>query len=413
MLMVTKRKSSVRVLIVGGGFGGVRTALQLAKNPANQITLISDREEFQYYPSLYSSATGHSHVESWAPLGEIFANYSNVHVYIDKINYISAESKTVRGESGAVYQYETLVMAIGVVTSYFGIPGLETFTYGIKSEPEIKKLKQRLFIDIAEKNQLDRNYVVIGAGPTGVELSAALGTYLRRLCKHYGVKHHNIKIRLIEAAPRVLPRSSELTSRVVEHRLRQLGVTVETSQKVEEAKARELIVSGRPIESHTIIWTSGVTNNPLFAQFPKIFKLDKRGKVIVDEHMQAHKDIYVIGDNAAMPYAGLAQIAVRDANALAANLTRVAEGKLPKRYRQNLPISAIPVGHNWAVVEWRFVRIFGLMGGLIRRAADLVGYRDVMPFGTSLHAWIAAVVYEDDYFTPTVTAKKIDTKRAR
>lgn len=409
MLMVTKRKSSVRVLIVGGGFGGVRTALQLAKNPANQITLISDREEFQYYPSLYSSATGHSHVESWAPLGEIFAKYTNVHVYIDKINHISAEGKTIRGESGAVYHYDTLVMALGVVTSYFGIPGLETYTYGIKSEYEIKKLKRRLFIDIAEKNQLDRNYVIIGAGPTGVELSAALGTYLRRLCKHHNVKQHTIKIHLIEAAPRVLPRSSELTSRVVEHRLRKLGVNVQTSQKVEEAKAKELIVNGRPIASHTIIWTSGVTNNPFYSQFPKIFKLDARGKVIVDEYMRAHKNIYVIGDNAAMPYAGLAQIAVRDANALARNLTRIAEGKAPKKYRQMLPVTAVPVGRNWAVVEWKSIRVFGFMGGMIRRAADLIGYRDIMPMGASLRAWNAALVYEDDYFTPTVKHKKART----
>lgn len=404
--MATKRKSSVRVLIVGGGFGGVRTALQLAKNPNNQITLISDREEFQYYPTLYSSATGHSHLESWAPLGEIFAEYQNVHVYIDKIDHMSAEAKTVRGESGTVYHYDTLVMAVGVVTTYFGIPGLETYAFGIKSEAEIKKLKQRLFIDIAEKNKLDRNYVVIGAGPTGTELSAALGTYLRRLCKHYGVKDHGIKIHLIEAAPRVLPRSSELTSRVVEHRLRKLGVNVQTGKKVEEANAQALIVSGRPIESHTVIWTSGVTNNPLFAKFPTIFTLDTRGKVVVDEYMKAHKDIYVIGDNAAMPYAGLAQVAVRDADALARNLTRAAQGKKPKKYHQSLPITAIPVGSNWAVVEWRFVRIFGFVGGLIRRVADLIGYADVMPVRTAFGAWWAARVYEDDYFTPTVKTKK-------
>jgi len=393
-------------MIVGGGFGGVRAALQLAKNPNNQITLISDREDFQYYPALYSSATGHSRLESWAPLGEIFAGYQNIHVYIDKIEHISATANTIRGTSGTVYHYETLIMAIGVVTTYFGIPGLETFTYGIKSETEIKKLKQRLFIDIAERNKLDRNYVVIGAGPTGVELSAALGTYIRRLCKHYGVKEHGVKIHLIEAAPRVLPRSSELSSRVVEHRLRKLGVNVQTGKKVEGANATELIVDGRPISSHTVIWTSGVANNPLFSKFPKIFTLDARGKVVVDEHMQAHKDIYVIGDNASRPYAGLAQVAIRDADALAHNLARIARGKKPKEYVQSLPATAIPVGSNWAVVEWRFVRVFGFIGGLIRRAADLIGYKDIMPVHTALGAWRAGMVYENDYFTPTVKTKK-------
>lgn len=404
--MAKKQLKPLQIMIVGGGFGGVRAALQLAKNPNNQITLISDREDFQYYPALYSSATGHSRLESWAPLGEIFAGYQNIHVYIDKIEHISATAKTIRGTSGTVYHYETLIMAIGVVTTYFGIPGLETFTYGIKSETEIKKLKQRLFIDIAERNKLDRNYVVIGAGPTGVELSAALGTYIRRLCKHYGVKEHGVKIHLIEAAPRVLPRSSELSSRVVEHRLRKLGVNVQTGKKVEGANATELIVDGRPIASHTVIWTSGVANNPLFSKFPKIFTLDARGKVVVDERMQAHKDIYVIGDNASRPYAGLAQVAIRDADALARNLTRIARGKKPKKYVQSLPATAIPVGSNWAVVEWRFIRVFGFIGGLIRRAADLIGYKDIMPVHTALGAWRAGMVYENDYFTPTVKTKK-------
>lgn len=404
--MAKKSKTSVQVLIIGGGFGGVRTALQLAKNPENHITLISDKEDFQYYPTLYSSATGHSHLESWAPLGEIFADHTNVDVFIDTIDSIDAVTKSVRGISGTSYSYNTLVVAVGVVTTYFGIPGLETFTYGIKSESEIRKLKQRLFIDIAEKNKLDRNYIVIGAGPTGTELAAALGTYIRRLCKHYGVKSHGVKIHLIEAAPRVLPRSSEMTSRVVENRLRKLGVRVETSKKVEEANAQELIVSGRPIESHTVIWTSGVANNPLFSKHPSIFTLDPRGKVTVDQYFMAHKDIYVIGDNAATPYAGLAQTAIHNADLLAANLIRLAQGKPAKAYKPRLPVSAVPVGSNWAVIEWRFIRSYGFIGGMIRRAADLIGYKDILPLGTSLGAWRAARVYENDYFTPTVKTKK-------
>lgn len=201
---------------------------------------------------------------------------------IDSIESVNATGKTVRGASGTVYHYETLIMAIGVVTSYFGIPGLETYSYGIKNQAEIKKLKQRLFIDIAEKHLLDRNYVVVGAGPTGVELSAALGTYLKRLAKHYGVKKHRTRIHLIEAAPRVLPRSSEQTSRVVTMRLRKLGVIVQTNKKVEREHANTLVVSGRPIESHTVIWTSGVSNHPLFAAHPEIFSLAKNGRVVVD-----------------------------------------------------------------------------------------------------------------------------------
>lgn len=400
-------KKTLQVTIVGGGFGGIKAALELAKDQNASVTLISDKPDFQYYPTLYSSATGHSHMESWAPLGEIFADHPNIHVYIDAIERINADAHTVYGVSGASYHYETLIMAVGVMTSYFGIPGLETYSYGIKNQAEIKKLKQRLFVDIAEKRQLDRNYVVVGAGPTGVELAAALGTYLTRLTKHYGVKKHHTTIRLIEAAPRVLPRSSPLTSRMVARRLRRIGVRVQTSKKVERENIDTLVVSGQPIASHTVIWTSGVSNHPLFAAHPDVFTLAKNGRVVVDEYLQAYRDIYVIGDNAATPYTGLAQTAIRDGVTVARNLRRMNQGEAPKKYRPRLPVSAIPVGKRWAVVEWRWVRIYGWVGAVIRRLANLVGYSEIMPFGTSLGAWHASKTYENDYFTPTLRRRKI------
>ena len=394
-------------MIIGGGFGGVRAALKLSEDKTNQVTLISDRSTFQYYPTLYSSATGHSHLESWAPLGEIFADKANVKVFIDTIETLQSADRTLRGKSGATYHYDTLIVALGVVTTYFGIPGLETFAYGIKSEEEIRKLKQRLFIDIAEKRQIDHNYVVVGAGPTGVELSAALGTYIKRLCKHYKVKNSHLKVRLVEAAPRILPRSSQLTSRVVTQRLRRLGVTVETGKKVESLNAEALMVSGEPINSHTVIWTSGVSNHPFFAAHPAVFKLAKNGRVVVDEYMKAYDNIYVIGDNAATPHTGLAQTAIHDANSVVANLQRHKRGKKLKKYQAKLPVSAVPVGSNWAVIEWKSIRIYGLIGAMIRRMADIIGYSDVLPLGTSIGAWQAAMVYEDDYFTPTEKTQKL------
>ncbi|AGL61812.1 putative NADH:ubiquinone reductase (H(+)-translocating) [Candidatus Saccharimonas aalborgensis] len=396
----------MNIIIVGGGFGGIKAALELSKDSRNHITLISDSTEFQYYPTLYSSATGHSHLESWAPLGEIFAESSNVEVYIDTITSIDVEQKVVGGESGTSYHYEVCIIAIGVVTTYFGIPGLETYAYGIKSEEEIKRLKRRLSIDIAENHHLDKNYIIIGGGPTGVELSAAMGTYLKRLMKRYHIRERTVNIRLVEAMPRILPRLSEQTSRRVTRRLKKLGVRVETGKKVERETAHELIVSGASIDSHTVIWTSGVTNHPFFANNPSVFRLAKNGRVEVDQYLQANKDIYVIGDNAATPFTGLAQTAIHDARTVARNLKRQTSGRPMKPYKAILPVQAIPVGARWAIVEWRWLRFCGWIGGLIRRVADLVGYSEVLPLGTSLGAWRAAKVYEDDYFAPTIKVKK-------
>ena len=405
--MVVRNHKTTHITIVGGGFGGVRAALDIAEHPDMTVTLISDKSDFQYYPTLYSSATGHSHLESWVPLGEIFADYPNIKVFIDTINGIDAKTKTLHGASGTRYQYDTVIFSIGVVTTFFGIPGLETYAYGIKSEAEIKKLKHRLFVDIAEKRTLDHNYCVIGAGPTGVELSAAIGTYIKRLCKYYGVQDRRVHVRLIEATPRVLPKSSKLTSFMVARRLRKLGVIIETNKRVEKENARELIVSGHPIESHTVIWTSGVSNHPFFAAHPDVFQFDTRGRVVVDTQLRAHDSIYVIGDSACTPYTGLAQTAIKDGSFVARNILREYHGKKPRTYRAVMPPQAIPVGRNWAVVEWRWVRVYGLLGGVVRRVADFIGYSEVLPFGTSLGAWRAARIYENDYFTPTLKTKKL------
>jgi len=239
----------MNITIVGGGFGGVKAALELAEDKENSVTLISDRPDFQYYPALYGAATGHSHLESWVPLGEIFAGKNNIRVHIDTVLTIDPDKKLLTGESGAEYRYETCILSLGSVTTYFGIKGLDSYAYGIKSASEIKRLKQHLYEDIAENHEVDKHYVVIGGGPTGVELAAALGSYINRLCEHYGVKRHALRIDLIEAAPRILPKMSEKSSRVVEKRLRQLGVAVQTGKAVESETADEIMVSGKPIKS--------------------------------------------------------------------------------------------------------------------------------------------------------------------
>lgn len=391
----------MKVTIVGSGFAGVKTALELAKDEHIEIRIITDKPDFQYYPSLYSSATGHSHLESWVPLGEIFAKHANVHVTIDAVVGIDPENKEIIGATDTRYKYDTLIIAVGTVTTYFGIPGLDQYAYGIKSADQIHQLKERIYRDLAENKSLDKNYVVIGGGPTGVELAGALGTYLQRLAEYHNIRNKRVNIRLIEAAPRLLPRSHPSTSKKVHRRLEHLGVEVEVGTKVERATADSIIAGGRPIASHTVIWTSGVMNNPLFAAHPNVFQLAPNGRVVVDEYLRAYKGIYVLGDNAATPYTGLAQTALHDAKFLAKNLRRKRERKAMLPYRAVRPASSVPIGKRWAAFELGPIRVYGVLAAMIRRAADFIGYSDILPIGQAIRPWHAATIYEQNYFSPT------------
>lgn len=396
----------MKVTIVGGGFGGVKAALELAKNKKNHVTLISDKPDFQYYPALYGTATGRSHLQSWVPLGKIFADRPNVNVIIDAVIKIDPALRTLTGSSKQTYEYNLLILALGVVTTYFGIKGLDTYAYGIKSAEEIRDLKRHLYHAMFEERNTEKQYVIIGAGPTGVELASAMKGYIERLRVDYRLPKKRVHITLVEAAPRVLPRMSEATSKKVERRLKKLGVHVMTGQKVEEQTADTLIVNDKPIKSHTVIWTSGVANSPFYQANAQHFVFAKNGKVVVDEHLRAFKDVHVIGDNAFTPYSGLAQTALHDAIFVARNLERKQAGKKRRLYKAKLPPVVVPVGENWAVFEWHKLRLSGWPAALLRVASDMIGYSDILPLGQALGVWRAQKVKEDDYFPPAVGDKK-------
>ncbi len=386
----------MHITVVGGGFGGVKAALELSKNKKVRVTLISDKADFQYYPALYSTATGGSRLQSWVPLGEIFANHDNVDVIIDTVTTLDKEKRIIKTATGAKHEYQTLVLALGSVTTYFGIEGLDHYAYGIKSHEEINRLRQHLLQQFSTPNGADSHYLIIGAGPTGTELASSLGAYLKHLKKKYRQPEPRTTISIIEAAPRVLPRMSEKASALVLQRLKKLGVHVELNKKVEAETADSLIVSGRAIKSHTVIWTSGVSNNPFFKANDKQFNLAPNGRVIVDKHMRADKHIYVIGDNAVTPFGGLAQTALHDGIYVAKQILK----KSKKQYKAKQPPVVVPVGENWAIFEYKWIRFGGWMGALIRQAADFIGYKDILPLGQALGVWRAQRIREEAVFIP-------------
>jgi NADH dehydrogenase len=330
------------------------------------------------------------------PLTTIFAGKKNVTIVYDTIEKIDSDKKTLQGKTGTTYSYETSVLALGTVTTYFGIQGLETYTYGVKSAEEIEELKQHIYADVIEGRGVDKRYIVIGAGPTGVELAAALGSYLKKLSRHLKAPESNMHVALIEAAPRVLPRMSEKASASVLRRLEKLGVKVQTGKTVESATEDLLTVSGELMTSDTIIWTSGVANHPFYKANAEQFELAPNGRVVVDAHLQVKDGLYVIGDNAATPFTGLAQTALHDALFVADHIKNIATGKPVVDYKAVMPPVVIPVGAFWAVFEWRKLRITGIVAAVLRRAADFMGYSDILPLGQALGVWRPHRVWRDE-----------------
>ncbi len=383
-----------KVLIVGGGFGGIKAAMELAEHSDRfDITLLSDQTHFRYYPSLYRTATGGTIAGSSIALASLFEDKA---VVVKQGEAVTLErmAHTVTLRGGQALQYDTLILSLGVVTNYFGIPGMEKFSYSIKTLNEIKRFKDHLHQQLEDDRRPDLNYVIVGAGPTGIELAGALPEYLRQIMANHGIKHRAIHIDLIEAAPRLLPRMPKDTSRMVARRLRRVGVTLYTGKTVEGVSGDQLTVSGKPIRSHTVIWTAGVTAHPFFKA--NGFTMTPRGKVSTDMYLQAEDDIYVIGDNANTPYSGMAQTALLDGIYVAKSLIRKADDRDPPSYKVKKPIIVIPVGERWATVLWGKTRIYGWLGWVLRELSDLVAFADYEPWWKAGRHWLGGFQEEED-----------------
>jgi NADH dehydrogenase len=374
-----------KVLVLGGGFAGIKAALELAGNSNFSVSLISDQSNFRYYPTLYRAATGGSMKAASIPLAEIFKDKA-VRVINDSIEAVDRPNQKLAGKAKD-YSYDVLVVALGVVTNYFGIKGLEKYSYGIKSQKEAQELRDHIHKILLDEGKPDVNYIVIGGGPTGVELAGALPAYIKHVMKKHHLKDKKLHIDLVEAAPRLMPRMPKSYSKAVQSRLRRLGIKLLLNQAVQAETADSLTVSGHSIESHTVVWTAGVTNHPFFTA--NGFALTDHGKVKVDQHLQAEPNIYVIGDNADTPFSGMAQTALYDAEFLASNLKR----HKPRSYKPQKPVYVTPVGPHWAAVQWRQAHIYGWLGWVLRSAADWLGYHDYEPWWTASKHWLAE--YQD------------------
>ena len=385
----------MRIVVVGGGFAGVKAALELSKRHIGKITLISDETYFLHHATLYATATGQSKAESVLPLAEIFANHPAVTVVHDKIHSLDPDRNIVVGGKKS-YSYDKLILATGSVTTFFNIDGMAKHAYGIKSLDEVNQFNDHIDQEITKNKHLDTNYFVIGAGPTGVELAGALYEYLKHLTHVHKKVHGQVKVTVVEAAPRIVPRMSGTAAKLIARRMKKLGIRVLANHKVQALSSDTITIDGKQVPTHTAVWTSGVANNPLFADNAQYFQLAPNGRVNVNQYLEAYRNVYVIGDNNTVKHSGMAWPALDQGLFVAKHLARVATKRTLKPFKPRSAPCGIPVGHKWGYVEWYGVYVAGRAGYAVRRWMELYGYLQLVPWSTAVAAWRAHDIPEID-----------------
>lgn len=384
----------MHVVVVGGGFGGVKAALELSKRQIGKVTLISDHSYFLHHATLYATATGKSTEESVIPLNVIFANHPNVEIIEDRITGFDPHRKLVSGKRKD-YHYDKLVLALGSVTTFFGIKGVEAHAYGINTLNDVYKFHDHIHEEVVNQ-KLDKEYYVIGAGLTGVEVASALNKYLESLKEIYRLKNARPRVVLVEAKSRVLPHISQTASQKVYAQLKKQGIKVVLNHKVTSLEGNAINIEGRTYPTTTAIWTSGVTNNPFFKDNRGYFDLAEDGRVNVNPYLEALDDVYVIGDNNSVYRSGMAWPALRQAKHVAKNIARVATKRPQVSYHvRSVPIG-LPVGEHWGYVEWHGIYVAGRTGSLVRRYMELYGYTRLLPLNEALPVWRAHDIRDVD-----------------
>ncbi len=386
-----------KIIIAGGGFGGIQTALTLLsqKNLSAKITLISDKPHFEYHPMLFRVVTGKSPLAACIPLREIFKG-KNIDVIEDTITAVDADKKALTGKSGSTYNYDFLVLALGSETVYFNIPGLKELSFGFKSINEALRLKRHLHeIFTASSAALKKeekvssaHILIVGAGPSGVELAGDIAIYTKKLAEHHNIDPSLIAIDLIEAAPRVLPALPPAVSKRALQRLNTLGINIFLNRTLVQEEVETVHLKDMAIKAKTVIWTAGVKSHHLY-EHTKGLVLNQKGKVEVDEFLQAQgvQDLFVIGDAAFTRYAGMAQTALHDGAFVAVHIARSIHAQPLVPHQEHAPAFAIPIGRYWAAVTFGPLTIYGIIGWIIRQLADLRFFLSILPLPKALAAF--------------------------
>ena len=377
-----------RVVILGGGFGGLSAARKLKSAPVD-VTLIDRCNYHLFQPLLYQVATGSlSPANISGPLRQVLKQNKNTTVLLGEAIDIDPANHQVILSDGAI-AYDTLIVATGSSHQYFGHDDWEKFAPGLKTIEDATDMRARILLafEAAERETDPKKlkewmtFVIVGAGPTGAELAGALGEIANDTLKHdfRRINPTEAQIILVEGTDRVLPSYPPKLSEAARKMLERLNVTVRTGAMVTDVKAHSVTIKcgdhNEIIPTRTILWAAGVLASPLGLALGKRFgaKTDRAGRVIVDPDMTVpgHPDIFVIGDLSSFthqtgnPLPGVAQPAIQQGRYAAKVIERRLRGEKTPPFRYFDKGNLATIGRGAAVADLNFMTLAGWPAWLI------------------------------------------------
>jgi len=383
------------VLIVGGGFGGLHVAKGLGNQTGLHIQLIDRRNYHLFQPLLYQIAmAGLSPADIAAPLRSILSPFKNAEVFLGNVEHVDLKLRKVR-TSFASLSYDYLVLACGAKHSYFGRNEWEEFAPGLKTLEQATEIRRRVFLAYekaeretnSDKQKESLTFIIVGGGPTGVELAGALGE-ISRFTLNQDFRHidpKRTKIILIEAGSRILPSFSEKLSSQATRDLEALGVTVWTSSKVTEISSNGVQVGAEFIRAGTVLWAAGVQPSSLGKDLG--VSLDAVGRVVVQKDLSVlnYSQVFVIGDQAACldesgrSLPGLAPVAIQQGNFVARSILRDLKGKPREVFRYRDKGQMATIGRRKAIAQTAGLQFSGFlawMAWLLIHIYYLIGFKN-------------------------------------
>jgi NADH:ubiquinone reductase (H+-translocating) len=364
-----------KIIIIGGGFAGVQL-IENIDDTLFDVLLIDKLNHHQFQPLYYQVATSQLEPSSISfPLRKIFQKKKNLQIRMADVSRIDTYNKNVITSIGT-FNYDYLAIAIGCKTNFFGNKDLEKYTYGLKTTYDAIKIRNSIlqsFEDSISMNEKDKEYlfniVIVGAGPTGVELSGAFAEIKKNILpKDFPlIDFSSLNIILLEGSAHTLNNMSDLAKKASENYLKALGVKVLTNTMVKNYDGKILVLSnGENIKSKHVIWAAGVTGNSIQGMDKKIVMQNGRIKVNRYNEVYNYSDIYAIGDIAYMEtpiypkgHPQVANVAINQAKNLAENFKKITQQKKLKEYEYKNLGSMATIGKHKAVVDLPFASFKG------------------------------------------------------